>query len=299
MSERARITYLECLGIESFVPRVILPYAPESDLCIDSELDESSLVEEGGLDAQVGATSMRAGESLAGDLINSLKREAATPKVKKAPLTVVSPASRQRIGENESAEFDSAPAAQARAEATVGELAKSEPSVAGEVKNAEPTERAENTEKLEFSLAIWRTAAPLLVIDSHRQGAAFPTERLLINMLRHSVWKSPRLSPCQHQHWPLLGLQPEHSGWQGAKEMLDCFFEGIVATQQIDCLWLMGEEAYRAANGEQAKNERPFQDVCFTETILRNNSARAVILPSLADILEQPLIKSKIWPLIQ
>ncbi len=274
MSEQARISYLEQLGIDSFVPRVTLAYAPESYQCIFYELSESHAVERSPTDNE--NTASVASEKTA------------------VIIGVDDPDTAGLMA-------DSRPQ---RAETVVGDLmdrlnrepvsrsAASPTEVAPEAKKLAPVERPT------FSLSIWRASAPLLIIDSHRQGAALPTERLLHNMLRHSRWRSPQLQPCQYQHWPMQGVSEEHSGWQGAKDMFDSFFEGIFATGSVDCVWLLGDKAYRAANGESEDDERPFSVLCFTEVILSKNSVRALVLPSLADILEQPSVKKKIWPLI-
>lgn len=271
MNEELRMTYLQHLGIESFFPRVALPYAQESVLCIFDEPSDGAVVESPCLDAKESIIEPQAASTVVGKVIDNLQRENFDNNIARGSPLTERPVVESPVAEN----------------AGVAALPSSQT-----LDNPSPAELPK------FTLAVWRATVPLVVIDSHRPGEALPTERLLANILRHSLWKSPQLHRCEFQRWPLEAAREEHSGWRDAKEMLECFLDGVFVAQRVDRLWLMGEQAYRAANGESEQEEKAFSDICFTEIVLRKNGTRAVVLPSLAEVLEKPLLKGRIWPLV-
>jgi len=280
----------ELQRIETFVPRSALLYAPEPKLCILPELKAESLVEK--TDFSPSLKGAKAASALVGRVVEEL-REPSKSAVVEEGAVVEGPAQPSA---------STSRGAEVLAKGAVGgeeRTDKEKPAVEAPVGLA-----PEALEKPTFSLAIWRCSSPLLIIDSHQRGGALPTERLLTNMLRHSRWGASQLKPCEFVHWPLLGIDDASNTWAGAREMLASFLDGIFLHQSIEHVWLLGEDAFRVAGAQieasaEAQGENDYQAHCYKTVALKDNEATALVLPSLAQVLHEPLLKAKIWPSIR
>ncbi len=157
---------------------------------------------------------------------------------------------------------------------------------------AEGASVAEVESSVQFALSIWRPSPALMILDSRHAGGALPTQALLDNILRA---KGIRLSSTKPDIliWPPGGMTPA-PGWRAAREMLQAFLQARLERQPVQYLWLMGESACNAVLANQ-----PYQDNLGKAINVDALGSLAVILPSLADMLQQPALKARTWAAIR
>lgn len=167
MNEHLRMQYLDALGIDMFVPRVILPNSAPLTQC-----ELPVVIKEPG--AQTLHDSSAPVRNLVAAISNAANSEPVSPKDRASERPPVS-----EIGQRE---------------------------VLPQLMPQETAAEAAN-EVAKFSLLVWRVSQNLLVIDSHEPGAALPTERLLTNMLIAAGLMTLNLPKAQPLMWPLPGYQ--------------------------------------------------------------------------------------------
>jgi hypothetical protein len=155
---------------------------------------------------------------------------------------------------------------------------------------AAPTAAAEPP--VQFALSIWRPSPALMIIDSRHAGGALPTQALLENILHAKGLSLPPRKP-DIVIWPPAGMAPT-PGWHSAREMLQAFLQARLEQQPAQYLWLMGESACHAVLAD-----RPFQENLGLAVNLDALASLAVVLPSLADMLQQPALKARTWAAIR
>lgn len=144
-----------------------------------------------------------------------------------------------------------------------------------------------------FALSVWRPCASLMILDSRQPGDALPTRALLHNIL---LAKSVTLGGGAPDvlSWPPPGLT-QALGWSAAQDMVSAFLQARLDLQPAQYLWLMGESAYRAVispTGSYADDLGKTINVDQLGTL-------AVVLPSLADMLQRPELKACTWAAIR
>lgn len=159
-----------------------------------------------------------------------------------------------------------------------------EPPVAAPTAAVEPA--------VQFSLSIWRPSPALMILDSRHAGGALPTQALLENILFAKGLSLPPGKP-DILSWPPAGMTAT-SGWGAAREMLQAFLQARLERQPAQYLWLMGESACSAVLAD-----RPYHDNLGLAINLDMLASLAVVLPSLADILQQPSLKARTWAAIR
>lgn len=145
---------------------------------------------------------------------------------------------------------------------------------------------------VQFALSIWRPSPALMILDSRDAGGALPTQALLANILRAKGLALPASKP-DILAWPPAGMAPT-PGWTAAREMLQAFLQARLERQPAQYLWLMGESACRAVLAD-----RPFNESLGLVVNLDSIAGLAVVLPSLADMLQQPELKARTWAAIR
>lgn len=261
MNERQRMQYLEVMGIDTFVPRFILPVAKLSAVCELPILDEKP--------AQAHQTMSSLSESVAPEATES--REARSE-----------PVGLERIS------IDNIVAAKPGSRAD----SKAEPKAAVSVAKLDLMTLASRTpvvNQVRFSLSLWRVGE-LQVIDSRRQGDALPTDALISNILLAVGCLELHLPKVEMLHWPMVE-NAKDSGWDAAREMVHGFLDGRLLTKPVAHILLFGQDAYQAVLGE----EMEYADAKFKVLPVKAFDAQAVVLPSLADILHEPVSKSEVW----
>ncbi|UTF61740.1 hypothetical protein [Gilvimarinus sp. DA14] len=204
MNERQRHQYLSALGIDSFVPRVVLPYAPEPVLCelplAAQDLppaaeaapphNEATRLPTANTDAP---TSHERTPSKVGNVLDDMGITQSSKPVRKEPLQV--------------------------------NLPKAQTGVAP------------------VHLHLWRPSPKLLIIDEHTPGSALPTETLLSNILRLCREQNTPLSNPERMRCPLNEQLAKMYSEDDLREELQAWLGEELAKQQEPELWLMGGDA--------------------------------------------------------
>jgi hypothetical protein len=267
MNERLRMEYLEAMGITMFVPRRILPGARASTQAVVPQVVSAE---------EAPAVDRRPAEVVSLAEAVSLK-EVQSPNQERVPPTQELPAAPRQIqaAVSDIMETFSRPASRADAlpESAGAPAAVTEPPV-------------------QFALSIWRPSPALMILDSRHAGGALPTQALLENILRAKGLSLPPSKP-DILVWPHGGMAPA-PGWDAAREMLQAFLQARLERQPAQYLWLMGESACNAVLAD-----RSFQESLGLAINLDTLASLAVVLPSLADMLQQPALKARTWAAIR
>lgn len=288
MNEMQRQQYLEAIGIDSYMPRWILPVAPRPVACasvtatpVESVAANTAPLANpaavvSGVTPAAGLAQVTAAVAEVTAQVSSAPRAAAAPAV--PPVSVT-----------ETLAVLSEPAAtrqQPTAEAAVHRVA-----AATEV---DP----------QFALSMWRASDDLLVIDSRQAQLALPTEPLLANILLALGLRQP-LPRAEVLHWPMYDHPLAPKGEAAAKETLLAMLEARLEQQPVSYLLLMGAEACHYILPDEllpADSSQP-QASCqaLLGKALRFDALKvtAIVVPSLSDMLQQPDLKATTWRAIQ
>ncbi|TQV80032.1 hypothetical protein FKG94_10180 [Exilibacterium tricleocarpae] len=146
-----------------------------------------------------------------------------------------------------------------------------------------------------FALTVWRIGTELLVIDSREAQLALPTDRLLANIVAALGYRLPQLPKAQVLRWPVLENGAADQGEQEAREMVQAFLQAQAARQPLTHLLVMGETAARYVLDQSV----PFVDILGTAMPVAPLSAAAIVVPSLAAMLQDPAQKAVTWRAVQ
>lgn len=259
MNEQHRMYYLDAMGIDMFVPRLRLPNALPSKMCVlplsQQDVQRSTV--------QGSVTGFVAESVQNNSFKNSTESTQSILSVLDKKTTEHQPESQKIVEDLVTQKSSDAPIENAR-----------------------------------FSLGLWRVGSHLQVIDSGERGDALPTEALLRNILRvHKIIDSPmQLSRQEILNWP-AGDDVDHDedqSWNAAHELVLSFLEGRLLPKPVTLFWLMGNSASRSVLG----HDFDFEGALFKTISVDAFTAEALILPSLRDILNTPILKRELWPCI-
>ena len=255
MNELNRQAYLAALGLENYMPRWRLPEAPEPYACV---LPEIQIV-------QAPANSEVQSVSTA---VASLERQ------------FVSPASKG-IAEDVLAAF-SAPA-QKPDKSPVGFDAAS---ILAQLEKPKAAPKIQP-----FSLSLWRPEPGFLIIDERNTQLALPTELFLSNMLRACFGIAKSALGEDVLRWPMIENSFVSRTEIDARTELQTWLAVENELRPIARLWLMGHNASRYLLPEATDLDAVEWDLWT----LAAPGIKALILPSLNQLLQQPLLKAKLW----
>ncbi|WP_444940053.1 hypothetical protein ACJJI3_13725 [Microbulbifer sp. ZKSA004] len=207
MNELQRAEYLSVLGVPSYVPRFVLPLAP------DPRQAELPPAEEAAGTQQPPVASGIAQNPLphsAGQIITQ---------------PVQSPERNARVLDEISA--------------LTGQTKRPQETVAVTPAPVAPPQHSVKP----FVLNCWRIGEELLAVDSHEPGAALPLEALFNNILRALHWHQlPRQQ--ERLQWPLTENRfgPAEDASQ-ARDTFSSWLEASYSRMPVKSIWLMGSEA--------------------------------------------------------
>lgn len=304
MNELQRVAYSQALDIDCYIPRRLLPNAPEPVRC------EISLV--------------ASGNALAGNDVSSSAAEG---------LPELTPYQPSQSGEHSLHIPTSTPAANTPASSSISsalEILNDKPAVASsqtEAPSASLADHTKNSSKNDvatlaekaaeqsdtvknngslvpltkpFSLHLWRVSiadneslaadnTELLIFDSRQPSLALPTEGFLANVL-HSVGLLPdnTLPAPSVIRWPVNESAINLLNVDDTREMLMTYFESQSLDQAALKMLVWGEEASAFMTFES----KSIIGSCCDVPGLK---ASALVLPSLSDCLQNPSLKAKVW----
>lgn len=139
-----------------------------------------------------------------------------------------------------------------------------------------------------FVLSCWWLGDELLAVDSRVPGSALPVESLFGNIARALGWHQLATGRDKFK-WPLAENPfAAAAGAEDARDTCSSWLEAAVARRPVKSIWLMGQQA---------------RDYCapviFEDAVADWNGVRLIAMPSLSELLGEPLRKREVWQLLQ
>lgn len=267
MNELQRMQYLDAMGIDSFVPRLLLSSARPPTLC---DLPVSHADQQYS-DQKDGSSSALDRETAAGVIAERVIGQfILEDKVDFPEGRLLENASPQEVVPTTIEE--TALVSQAESDAQEGGGFKV------------------RAEQVRFSLASWRPNAEVLAIDSRRSGDALPTHSLLSNMLQSLGLLNLSLPKAEILNWPMV-KGPQDTSWDAAIQMVKGFLEGKILVAPVEYILLLGHESCTAVMGEGFDiPNNMYQCISLPEF-----ECQVVVLPSLTELLYTPALKKDVW----
>jgi hypothetical protein len=275
MNELQRQQYLDAMGIDTYMPRWILPAAPAPVACDVSFLPLLLEAPLAGIDASVD-TAVDTGvenrvESRADPRVAMPAPHAAPAVAATAPRPVLDVLLATGVA-----------ATPAIAAATRGESTPT----------AEPL--AAPQPAVEFVLSVWRVSPQLMVIDTRKAQLALPTDALLGNILLALGYPPQPLPPADILRWPPANSPSIGKTAADAREWLDTFLEIRLHADPVQHLLLMGEAClYILPEGSD------YETLLGHAVELPALQTTAVVVCGLSDMLLEPLRKRQTWQALQ
>jgi hypothetical protein len=275
MLEKHRLTYLDHLGIDNYMPTKVLSNALPSQLLSDDALLEPTAF----------STADVTSDHSQSDALPTLPEVAAVPASTPSPsIDVV-------------AELLGKPTA-----APAGSPVVPEPAVV--VSNVVSNENVDKksvavTAPIRFSLSVWRINHDIMVIDSREPGAALPTDRLLQNILRSVGHSLAQLPPSELLRWPLFKDDSLTHPEDEARAMVQAYVSAQCAKHPLKTLLLLGEEATRFTLNVGDDTEAFYAQHKGSALLQAQWQCMALIAPSLVTMLKDPMQKRITWQALQ
>lgn len=260
MNEYRRQSYLSALGLEDYAPRWLLPGAPASVACGLPEFPADEFYSEPEYQAEPA--------SEAAPQLNP----AANPESAGKGASSIAELMRDMI--EPAASSKSQPA---KAESTPTASESSAPTI-------KP-----------FTLSIWRSALPVLILDARQPKSAMPTERLLRDLLAGMGLQEPASLAEEVLSWPLVENAAVKLTAEDARAELNTWLETELGRRPVRQLIFMGSEAARYFLSQEAAEEAQLWQLLK----LSGFEPSALLVPSLIELLQQPLLKRDLWLALQ
>ncbi|MBB3169471.1 hypothetical protein [Simiduia aestuariiviva] len=264
MHELARQHYLDAMGIQSYMPRLVLPAAP-----VPTQCDLRGLVDD---DAQsqpvVPTTAPTTGPSPDSQAGATVTRAAAQP----APLSE-HPEPAATSVDDILASMGAVPAA-----------TKAAPKTSSKPYGAAAAEAP----AVSFSVSLWQFAGLIVIADRHAEQA-LPVNLLLKNILVALGRARDRTDNPEVIKWPLAGLPVAQAG-----PALTYFTSLLLARRLPDQetrLLCFGE----TIAAQLAPQTKQITQGAFDLPLAEGEAMPAIALPSLEDILRTPSLKATVW----
>ena len=268
MNEARRQQYLEVIGIDSYMPRLILPFAPTSKQCAPA-VDEPPVT----VVAEITAPASELEVADVAAQVESVE-QISTPLNLASPLDVL-----QSVSEL------SASAAQSdKSEVEASSVAKAQ--------------------DISFALSVWRVSDDLLIVDSRQAELAYPVNALLSNILSALGFANASLPKTEVLTWPKVGSYFSGRDAQSARDMLGAMFAARIELKPVKFMLLLGGPAahYVLPQDLLAEDDSPKASLArlqgkslFVESLQTN----VIVVPSLVDILQEPSLKALVWRAVQ
>ena len=260
MNELQRQHYLSALGVDTYMPRWHLPYAPQSFACElpEAQLDSAPIVTlESKIESNAVPIQLHKSINIENTLVSPVNNLIGDIlETKKTTTSGSKPISAADI----LAQLDSKP---------IG--------IDG------------------FSLSIWRPSDGVMIIDARNTKLALPTELLLNNVLRVVLSNHSLKVKEEVLRWPMIENSFTKRTANDARIELQTWLSVQHEIKPVSHLWLMGANAASYLLHEDVI----FQNSIFQPKKLADSSIQALILPSLNELLQNPSTKQKLFSAIR
>lgn len=258
MNELQRQNYLSALGIENYMPRWRLPFAPEPVACLMPTITFD-------------------------ELESSLRSPAAIEQTISSVISSIAPSKvESAIAVDVLANLDvrQKPSSPINAAAILQQLEDKKPAIVAP-----------------FSLSVWRPAPGFLIIDSRNTALALPTDLLLNNILRVCLAEEFNTSE-EVLRWPMIENRFVSRTEVDARNELQTWLAVENELRPINRLWLLGENSgkYFIAADVSAIEHR-WQKVVISG-LAGLTQMTALLLPSLNELLQSPSDKARLWTVL-
>lgn len=279
MNEVRRQQYLDVIGIDSYMPRLILPFAPAPKQCAVPDLVVPEIVVPE-LTVAVDQSSVLV-EHTEPEIIESPAPIVKQPVAAAGPITSPLDALQGMSGS-----ADKAPVSNTISEEVAVQAV------------------SERQEAVNFSLSVWRVSEDLLVVDSRQAELALPVNALLNNILLALGLLEQALPKIEVVSWPKVDSHFSGQDAQSARDMLGAMFEARLEQYPAKFILLMGESAahYMLPASVLSGTSSPAESLQYLQgksVFLQDYNASAIVVPSLTDMLNTPALKAIAWQAIQ
>jgi hypothetical protein len=314
MLEKHRLTYLDTLGIENYMPRYQLKNALPSQLLSNDALrepiafstadikDPSLIVDDISHNVIPQNTSQNAHEEKDDSTVSKV-----VPPVAADVMSLLGIASKAGSSADSSASAKSPNIS-----------ASNKSSIQKEGVQQKDSHLKTNPEAhqrdIRFSLNIWRIKSDILVIDSREPAVALPIERLLQNVLRSIGISLAQLPPSDLLRWPLFSSKKfvknkvlseinsdQSSEEDEARAMVQAYVSAQFGRAPINTLLLLGKSAASFAltptSNEDVDTFYELHKGKLVDTTLWE--AKVLVAPSLVEMLHEPMQKRLTWQALQ
>lgn len=290
MLERQRQQYLSLLGIDNYVPRRILLSAAASVLLTDEQIGNILPA----VAVNVVADSHEQHQQHTASLQNTNSHSNSSQN--------------SAIPANDDS-TDDKPASVMSAVSSVLDMAVTTSSDIIRDKQTQDSaidlNKASTPDKeLQFVLSVWRIRNELLVVDSRQPGAAYPTDRLLQNILRAIGYPLAQLPASDIVRWPLFvnhkntqSILKHNQDADQARAMVHAYIHAQMSQYPLKALLLMGDNAARfGLNGFGAES---LVDINIDTLDTSSWPIPVVVTHSLFSLLQEPHLKAQAWAALQ
>jgi hypothetical protein len=296
MLEKHRLTYLEHLGIENYMPRRVLSHALASVLLPDDVLCESAIVantDRKEIDRQETDKQTHALETQQSYRTESEQVATSTDNVEQVAAVRASVVSKLVIVE--------------KPVDNVAPLIADPVSIPAMTPAMTTQDKPSGTQPIRFSLSVWRISKDLTVIDSRQPGSALPTDKLLQNMLRSIGYHLAQLPQSELLRWPLFKDDKLNSNEDEARAMVQAYLSALFskdnttehATEKNKAIILLGKEAIRFSIDVGGDVEHFYAQHKGSALLHEQWKNQILIAPSLTDMLQDPMQKRVAWQALQ
>jgi hypothetical protein len=157
---------------------------------------------------------------------------------------------------------------------------------------AQPSKTARTS--VNFSLSFWRVSPDLMVVDSRKPKLALPVEKLLKNLLL-ALGVNEEFPKADVWQWPMIETDHHNQDADDAREALHAYLDTAFLLNPGKYLLCMGE----AAAGYILNLETPYDSLVGQRTEIEEFGLEAFCIPSLTELLQDPLRKAIAWRTIQ
>jgi hypothetical protein len=270
MNELQRLGYLSSLEIESYMPRLGLPFAPKPMLC---DLSDAVFV----------SPEHESVESSS----EALESEALESEVPEVVVTLEATRAILPVGSLLDNIFPNEKIIQA----TLPSVHKTSASLALSTSQEPATPHLIES----FSLTIVRPVDGVMIIDSRNTKLALPTELLLRNVLR-TIFPSQTLRLNEDVlRWPMIENNFAKRNIDDARTELQTWLSVQHENQPIHFLWLMGINASLYF----LPPENILTEYLWRSISLAQFTTKALVLPSLNELLHRPQLKKQLYIALQ
>lgn len=303
MLEQRRQNYLSLLGIDNYVPRRLLDNAAESELLTDEHFAFTDSI--ASVPTHIGNNNAITTKQEPNELLHTqqdTQRQTESPAAALTALETLRGASDAET----TAPKQNSPSSLAdilEPKQTADAQARSEHSAEQGENKISSANEGSTAEELDFVLSVWRIRDQLLVIDTRQPGAAYPTDRLLQNMLRAIGYPLAQLPASETIRWPLFinkkqinknansNAEKHSQDVEQARAMVQAYITAQMAKLPFNALLCMGDEAARFSLDGSDSNTADEKDNQWNIPVVKT--------PSLFSMLQEPLLKASAWKALQ